>query len=69
MLVPDSRSVAFATGSRTALKAWKTDPVFQPYFHETDFIVSGHTPALTEHIKTDSPAADVEALVGLLWIL
>lgn len=35
------------------MKGWKTDPVFQPYFHETGFIVSGHTPALIEHIKKE----------------
>ncbi|KUM64933.1 hypothetical protein ACN42_g2159 [Penicillium freii] len=50
---PDSRSIASATFTRAALKGWKTDPVFQPYFHETGFIVSGHTPALIEHIKKE----------------
>ncbi|KAJ5820060.1 hypothetical protein N7474_005651 [Penicillium riverlandense] len=50
---PDARSVAFATCSRAALNGWKTDPVFQPYFHETGFIVSGHTQALIAHIKTE----------------
>ncbi|KAI9925609.1 hypothetical protein ASPWEDRAFT_52237 [Aspergillus wentii DTO 134E9] len=47
----DPKSIAFTTCSRAALKGWKTDPVFQPYFHETGAIVSGHTPALIEHIK------------------
>ncbi|KAJ5652143.1 hypothetical protein N7507_009569 [Penicillium longicatenatum] len=50
---PDVRSLAFATCTRAALRGWKTDPVFQPYFHETGFIVSGHTPALIQHIKED----------------
>ncbi|KAJ5549062.1 hypothetical protein N7513_006296 [Penicillium frequentans] len=50
---PDARSLAFTTCTRAALKGWKTDPVFQPYFHETGFIVSGHTPALIQHIKED----------------
>ncbi|GIJ82921.1 hypothetical protein Asppvi_001436 [Aspergillus pseudoviridinutans] len=49
----DPRSAAFSTFTRAALKAWKTDPVFQPYFHETGFIVSGHTPALIDHIRKD----------------
>lgn len=35
------------------MRGWKNDPVFQPYFHETGFIVSGHTPALIQHIKED----------------
>jgi sarcosine oxidase/L-pipecolate oxidase len=35
------------------LKGWTTDAIFQPYFHETGFIVAGHTPELIEHIKTD----------------
>ncbi|GLB05419.1 hypothetical protein AtubIFM57258_000703 [Aspergillus tubingensis] len=47
------RSIAFATCTRAALKAWKTDPVFKQYFHETGVIVSGHTPALIEHIRKD----------------
>ncbi|KAJ6009162.1 hypothetical protein N7499_000884 [Penicillium canescens] len=50
---PDARSIAFAICTRAALNGWTNDPVFQPYFHETGFIVSGHTPALIEHIKTD----------------
>ncbi|KAJ6031048.1 fructosyl-amino acid oxidase [Penicillium herquei] len=50
---PDARSLASATCSRAALQGWKTDPVFQPYFHETGFIVSGHTPALIQHIKEE----------------
>lgn len=44
-------SIAFSTCTRAALKAWRTDPVFQPYFHETGFIISGHTPALIRHIE------------------
>lgn len=47
------RSIAFATCTRAALKAWRTDPVFKQYFHETGVIVSGHTPALIEHIRKD----------------
>ncbi|KAJ5555235.1 hypothetical protein N7535_007675 [Penicillium sp. DV-2018c] len=47
----DATSMAFATFTRAALQAWKTDPLFQPYFHETGFIVCGHTPELIEHIK------------------
>ncbi|RAH65969.1 NAD(P)/FAD-dependent oxidoreductase [Aspergillus aculeatinus CBS 121060] len=47
----DPRSIAFATCTRAALKGWKTDPVFKPYFHETGVVVSGHTPALIEHIR------------------
>ncbi|KAJ5288985.1 hypothetical protein N7478_002015 [Penicillium angulare] len=50
---PDPISVAFATCTRAALQGWQTDLVFQPYFHETGFIVSGHTPALIQHIKED----------------
>ncbi|KAJ5918188.1 hypothetical protein N7454_010563 [Penicillium verhagenii] len=50
---PDARSLAFATCSRAALRGWRTDPVFQPFFHETGFIVSGHTPALIQHIKDE----------------
>ncbi|KAJ5226516.1 fructosyl amine:oxygen oxidoreductase [Penicillium chermesinum] len=47
------------------LKGWKTDPVFQPYFHETGVIVSGHTPALIQHIREeeiDSSDAEFTAL-------
>lgn len=52
---PDSDpiSVAFATCTRAALSGWKTDTVFQPYFHETGAIVSGHTPELIKHIQED----------------
>ncbi|KAJ5623158.1 fructosyl-amino acid oxidase [Penicillium lividum] len=49
----DAKSLAFATCSRAALKGWQTDPIFQPYFHETGFIVAGHTPALIQHIKEE----------------
>lgn len=49
----DAKSIAFATCTRAALKGWKTDPVFQPHFHETGFIVSGSTLELIEHIKKD----------------
>ena len=50
---PDARSLAFATCSRAAYKGWTTDPIFQPYFHETGFIISAHTPSLIEHIKEE----------------
>ncbi|OOQ84997.1 fructosyl amine:oxygen oxidoreductase [Penicillium brasilianum] len=45
------QSVAFATCTRAALKGWKTDPVFSPFFHETGVIVSGSTPDIIQHIK------------------
>ncbi|KAL3481718.1 FAD dependent oxidoreductase [Aspergillus californicus] len=51
--ISDARSIAFAACSRAALVGWKNDPVFAPYFHETGFIVAGHTPALIQHIKED----------------
>ena len=35
------------------MNGWETDPVFQPYFHETGAIVSGHTPELIKHIQED----------------
>lgn len=44
---------------------WNTDPVFKPYFHETGFIVSGHTPNLIQHIKEeeiDQSEGDFKAL-------
>ncbi|KAJ5885189.1 fructosyl amine:oxygen oxidoreductase [Penicillium taxi] len=47
----DPISAALAACSRSALRGWKTDPVFQPYFHETGIIVSGHTPELIQHVK------------------
>lgn len=47
----DARSVAFATCTRAALKGWKKDPIFSPFFHETGFIVSASTPKLIQHIK------------------
>ncbi|KAJ5594237.1 uncharacterized protein N7459_000445 [Penicillium hispanicum] len=50
---PDEKSVAFATCTRAALKGWKTDPVFRPYFHETGMIVSGNTPELIQHIEEE----------------
>ncbi|EAW11581.1 NAD(P)/FAD-dependent oxidoreductase [Aspergillus clavatus NRRL 1] len=62
---PDSRSIAFATFTRAALNAWKTDPVFQPFFHETGAIVSGHTPALLKHIQEDEIDPSETAFVQL----
>ncbi|KAK5710535.1 hypothetical protein LTS12_027985, partial [Elasticomyces elasticus] len=59
------QSIAFSTFTRAALQAWKTDAVFQPYFHETGFIVAGHTPALVEHIQEteiDVSKADMQKL-------
>ncbi|KAJ1706557.1 FAD dependent oxidoreductase [Aspergillus oryzae] len=47
----DPWSIAFSTCTRAALKGWKNDPVFQPYFHETGAIVSGHTASLIKHIQ------------------
>ncbi|THC89748.1 hypothetical protein EYZ11_010800 [Aspergillus tanneri] len=47
----DARGIMFATCSRAALSGWRTDPIFQPYFHETGSIVSGDTPDLIRHIK------------------
>lgn len=47
----DARSIAFATCTRAALKGWKTDPVFSPFFRETGFIVSGSTTEIIQHIK------------------
>ncbi|KAJ5153093.1 uncharacterized protein N7482_009571 [Penicillium canariense] len=49
----DAKSVAFVTCTRAALKGWKEDPVFSPFFHETGFIVAGSTPALIQHIKDE----------------
>ncbi|KAJ9381879.1 hypothetical protein DTO063F5_6006 [Paecilomyces variotii] len=34
-----------------AIMAWKNDPVFKPYYHETGFIVAAHTPSTIEHVK------------------
>lgn len=47
----DARSLDFATFTRAALKGWKTDDVFKPYYHETGFIWAGHTPEVIEHIR------------------
>lgn len=44
---------AFACFTRKALTGWKADPVFQPYFHETGFVVSGSELELTDHAKHD----------------
>ncbi|KAL3451408.1 FAD dependent oxidoreductase [Aspergillus insuetus] len=49
--ITDPKSAAFATFSRAALAGWVNDPVFSPYFHETGFIVAGHTLELVRHIK------------------
>ncbi|PYH97084.1 FAD dependent oxidoreductase [Aspergillus ellipticus CBS 707.79] len=61
----DPRSVAFTTCSRAALNGWRTDPVFKPYFHETGFIIAGHTPALVEHIREDEIESSVADFVKL----
>lgn len=61
----DPQAIAFATFTRAALHAWKTDPIFQPYFHETGAIVSGHTPELIKHIQEteiDTSTADMQKL-------
>ncbi|KAL4882966.1 FAD dependent oxidoreductase [Aspergillus karnatakaensis] len=61
----DGKSSAWTTFTRAALQGWKTDPVFSPYFHETGFIVAGHTPELVQHIKegeVDVYDGDYEAL-------
>lgn len=61
----DPISIFFATCSRAALNGWKTDPVFKPYFHETGAIVSGHTPALIQHIQEteiDTSKAELQKL-------
>lgn len=50
----DAQSSAFSCFTREALKGWRTDPVFQPYFHETGFIISGSEPELIDHITKDS---------------
>lgn len=47
----DPWGIAFATCTRAALQAWKTDRVFSPYFHETGAIVSAHTPELKARIR------------------
>ena len=61
----DPISIAFTTFTRAALNGWKKDPIFQPYFHETGAIVSGHTPALIDHIQKteiDPSKADLQKL-------
>ncbi|OJJ48699.1 hypothetical protein ASPZODRAFT_1658842 [Penicilliopsis zonata CBS 506.65] len=61
----DPHTIAFATCTRAALKGWTTDPVFQPYFHATGFIYSGHTRELIEYIReneVDPYNADFEKL-------
>ncbi|KAL4860319.1 hypothetical protein BDV12DRAFT_122199 [Aspergillus spectabilis] len=47
----DGKSSAWTKFTRVALDGWKNDPIFAPYFHETGFIVAGHTPELVQHIK------------------
>ncbi|KAL5332557.1 fructosyl-amino acid oxidase [Aspergillus crustosus] len=47
----DGKSSPWTTFTRAALQGWKTDPVFSSYFHETGFIVAGHTPELVQHIQ------------------
>lgn len=61
----DPKAIAFATFTRAALHGWKTDPIFQPFFHETGAIVSGHTPELIKHIQEteiDTSIADMQKL-------
>ena len=61
----DPQTIAFSMFTRAALHAWKTDAVFQPYFHETGFIMAGHTPALIKHIQEteiDVSKADMQKL-------
>ncbi|KAL2817661.1 FAD dependent oxidoreductase [Aspergillus cavernicola] len=53
--ISDAKGIAFATCTRAALKGWKTDPVFAPYFHETGFIIAGHTPDLGDYVALNSP--------------
>ncbi|CAG8281563.1 unnamed protein product [Penicillium salamii] len=51
--------------TRAALVGWTTDPVFMPYFHDTGFIIAGHTPALIQHIQEgeiDQSRGDFEFL-------
>ncbi|KAL4947134.1 FAD dependent oxidoreductase [Aspergillus filifer] len=49
--ITDPQSIAFSTFSRAALKGWKSDPVFSPYFHETGFIIAADKPDLINAIK------------------
>lgn len=61
----DPKAIAFATFTRAALHGWKTDSIFQPFFHETGAIVSGHTPELIKHIQEteiDMSIADMQKL-------
>lgn len=61
----DPKAIAFATFTRAALHGWKTDSIFQPFFHETGAIVSGHTPELIKHIQEteiDTSIADMQKL-------
>ncbi|KAL4924060.1 NAD(P)/FAD-dependent oxidoreductase [Aspergillus undulatus] len=58
-------AIAFSTFSRAALKGWKEDPVFAPYFHETGFIVAADSSELISAIKeheVESHDADYVAL-------
>lgn len=50
---PDADPVAFAfeACSKAAMDGWRHDPVFKPYFHETGFIIAGHTPETIEYIR------------------
>ncbi|KAL4789801.1 FAD dependent oxidoreductase [Aspergillus venezuelensis] len=61
----DPQSIAFSTFSRAAIKGWKTDPVFSPYFHETGFIIAADKPdsiqAIKEH-EVDVHDGDYEPL-------
>ncbi|KAJ5469647.1 hypothetical protein N7539_009265 [Penicillium diatomitis] len=49
----DAKAIAVATFSRAALKGWKTDPVFTPYFHETGFILAASDPGLIAYLKKE----------------
>ncbi|KAL3423223.1 fructosyl amine:oxygen oxidoreductase [Phlyctema vagabunda] len=45
-----------------AYKGWISDPVFQPYFHNTGFIIAAHTAAGIEHLTKREMRPDYEWL-------
>lgn len=46
----DPRRVAQSILSREALRTWKTDTIFSPYFHESGILLAGSTPELIEQV-------------------
>ncbi|KAL4967691.1 NAD(P)/FAD-dependent oxidoreductase [Aspergillus stella-maris] len=63
--ITDPQSIAFSTFSGAAIKGWKEDPLFSPYFYETGFIIAADKPELIQAIKeheVDVHDADYEPL-------